>query len=87
MATVKHQQAIEASISQNDVDRVLTSQHLINSKIVTTECLEAVNTFWYPIVLSADLINSDAKIELTFLVGERKLPVYIEYSNEDRLIE
>lgn len=87
MALAKHQPTIDTNIFQSDRDRISTSQHLISSNIITPECLEAVNTFWYPIALSDDLTQPDAKIELIFLVGERKLLVYIDYSNVDRIIE
>ncbi len=87
MALAKHQSTIDTSISQPDPDQVVTTQHLGNSNIITTQCLEAIKAFWYPIALSEDLIQPDAKIELIFLVGERKLSVYVEYSNVDRIIE
>jgi hypothetical protein len=87
MAAIKHQHTIDTSISQTDSNRVVTSEYLKNSKIIPNQCLEAINAFWYPIALSENLTHPDAKIELAFLVGERKLSVYIEYSNDDRLLE
>jgi hypothetical protein len=87
MTAIKHQPTIDTSISQTDSNRVLTSEYLINSKTMSSQCLAAINTFWYPISLSEALTHPDAKIELAFLVAERKLSVYIDYSNEDRIGE
>jgi hypothetical protein len=78
---IKYQPTIESSVSQTDVDRVLNFQYLEKSTTMPNQCLEAINAFWYPISLSKDLIHPDAKIDLAFLVGERKLSVYIESSN------
>ena len=77
MSIVKHQSTIDTGIAQADADRISTSSHLKDSPIMI-QCLEATNGFWYPIALSDDLIHPDAKIELIFLVSERKLSVYIE---------
>ncbi len=76
MAAIKHQHTIDTSITQPDPDRVLTSPHPKDSTTMI-QCLEATNAFWYPIALSDELIHPDAKIELIFLVSERKLSVYI----------
>jgi phosphoribosylaminoimidazole-succinocarboxamide synthase len=84
MSAIKHQPTIDTSSSHANADRVLTSQNLKNLEPMTSQCLEAINAFWYPLALSADLIHPDAKIELAFLVDERKLSVYIESSNDDR---
>ncbi len=81
MPETTHQTIINTTTAQADFDRVLTST------IITSKCLEAVDAFWYPISLSDELTHPNAKIELAFLVGERKLSVYIEYSNDDRIIE
>jgi hypothetical protein len=81
MSVIKHQPTIDTNVSQIDADLVLTSQDLKNSEPMTSQCLEAINAFWYPISLSEDLIQPNAKIELAFLVSERKLSVYIESSN------
>jgi hypothetical protein len=81
MPETTHQTIINTTTAQADFDRVL------NSTIMTSKCLEAVDAFWYPISLSDELTHPNAKIELAFLVGERKLSVYIDYSNDDRIIE
>jgi hypothetical protein len=81
MSAIKHQFTIDTNLSQIDADRVLNFQYLEKSKTMTNQCLEAINAFWYPISLSKDLIHPDAKIDLAFLVPERKLSVYIESSN------